>query len=105
MIATGHDAKWWQQFTLAPPELQRAMHSTLRARDALELRIELGVDDDSELVEYEQCLKERELAEHRLREDLQQRRSAPPAPRKVPSPRKSAPEADQPPAPGPDHYW
>ena len=105
MTDSGHDAKWWQQFTEAPPELQRAMHSTLRARENLELRIGRGFEDDSELAAYEQCLKEREAAEHRIREDIHQRRSAPPEPRKVPTPRKAASESEALTGPGPDHYW
>lgn len=109
MTAPVHDARWWQQFTAAPPELQRAMHSTLRAREALELRIGLGIEDDAEIAIYERRLKDCERAEDRIREDVHQRRCAPPAPRR-PTPAREKAEVgsgrgDPSMAPGPDHYW
>ena len=60
MTASGHDANWWKVFTAAPPELQKAMHATLKAREILELRISLGVDDGTSLAAYEKRLEERQ---------------------------------------------
>ncbi|HEY9414613.1 MAG TPA: hypothetical protein VIQ30_07640 [Pseudonocardia sp.] len=110
MTASEHDAQWWQQFTVAPAELQRAMHSTLRAREALELRSRLGIDDDVKLAGYEQRLTELEQAEQRIRETLDRRRASTPIPRPR-RPRnsdaatKAGSGAGGPAAPGPEHYW
>jgi len=70
VTGSGHDAKWWKHFTAAPPELQRAMYATLKAREILELRAHLGTDDKSALAAYEQRLEEREQTELRIRKAL-----------------------------------
>src|SRR5882757_6815849 len=97
MTGSGYDAKWWRHFTAAPPELQRAMHATLKAREILELRTRLGIDDDSTLAEYERRLEELEQTERRIREAAGQ---------DLPLPRSPEPETTSARTPsGADRYW
>ena len=110
MTTSGHDAKWWQQFTVAPPELQKAMHSTLKAREILELRTGLGIDDDSARAVFEQRLMECEHAEQRIRGALDQDRADPPISEKATAVRQPSsaviPEQKgSPVASGADRFW
>lgn len=78
MTASGYDATWWRQFTAAAPELQRAMHAALKARETLELVTRRGDCDESELAAYKQRVVEREQAERRLRGTLRRAQPRPP---------------------------
>jgi len=106
---SGHDAKWWHQFTVAPPLLQKAMHSTLKAREILELRVRLGIDDDAGLAAYEQRLRDCEETEQQIREALNLVRPDPPnsgtAPVLTPSRGPAAERADLAAAAAIDRIW
>ena len=109
MTAPEHDANWWKKFTAAPPQLQKAMHSTLKAREILELRTHLKIDDGFELAVYEQRLKEREQAEHETREALDQPRPVPPVSRSVAAGKAPSDvatgQAASTATSGPDRFW
>ena len=106
MTAPQHDAKWWKQFTAAPPQLQKAMHSTLKAREILELRTHLKIDDGSELAVYEQRMKEREQVEHEIREVLAKARSEAPVFRNVAAGNGPSDVAnEQATSSGPERFW
>lgn len=70
VTAPEHDAKWWRQFTVAPPPLQKAMYASMQAREILEIRTHLAADDDPSLAAYVRLLEERERNERRIRESL-----------------------------------
>jgi hypothetical protein len=60
------DAAWWKQFETAPPELKKAMHATMEARDELKLVKRLGLPQ-SRVLDCKQKIDELEQHERQLR--------------------------------------